>query len=683
MRFITRTLPWVVILVVIAFFIGLKQSSNHPISFLDFTSEEQVTKADTSPKESSVKESSAAQASSSASSKKSDTPSVNSTASTKAPKAADVVETPVELQDIVIILEEPATTDEKSTSEDQDQNQDQKQDQNSPKPSEGQPDLSTTSKESADKSKSSTSTPKPSTKPTSTEQPASDKTDLPEAKTTSLLNSAVLSKLNPPLLSQPITDQDTDSQNDSGTSWEWSEAVQEIQPESSDDAATTSSDASGASSTSSDASSIEDQEEMPNMYGPAKEKATSKSATTDKSTQENATDDSASATDTDASVECDEETVIIEESDDTTSEEQEGESAPKQEATPRKPLSPEMQKLRDSVRQTINTYSQPILNTRDNTVAGLLDVCEAFGCDAEVMYLDQNRKINAFVNLCYNYPCAGYHPMKVSNGRIEPRLGYGFQEKPGQMLAVMALARVPESYPIQFNEKLTGTVADLVRREKETCRVGQDLSFKLIGISRYTPSGETWKSESGQTWTVERLLSEVLKQPARLNSASGTNRLMAISYAVERRNLNGEPMNGTYKKAAKYVSDFQDYALSMINDDGTWHSRFFLSKGVDNSNLSRLRSTGHILRWLVFSLPEERLHDPRIVKAVAQVDRALGGNARYGLATSSPHTIDSRLTAVHALVLYNHRLFESYDDMNQAEEASAVATVPKENESVK
>ncbi|MGD9126631.1 MAG: hypothetical protein PVH19_04560, partial [Planctomycetia bacterium] len=465
--------------------------------------------------------------------------------------------------------------------------------------------------------------------------------DSPELNETTSTEGPILLGMNPPLLNQPIQNSSNQQPNNE---WKWSTAVKEVQSETAKNPR---------------------QNDMPTMYGPAESNNTA---------TEEETYNEKNNTNNDTAAE-----------EDGTVAETQGLSIPagtpsSQEFEQRKPLSPEMQKLRDGVRQTIYAYSKPILNTQDNTVAQLLDVCEAFGCDAEVLYTDKQRKINAFANLCYNYPCAGYRPLKVSRGQIVPKIGYGFQEKPGQMLAVMALARVPEDYPIQVNEEITGTVADLVEREKKTCRLGEDLSFKLIGIMRYTPSNQSWTSENGQTWIIDKLVYKVLKQPAKLDTVAGINRLMALSYAVQRRAELDEPINGAYAKAAKYITDFQDYALSMINDDGTWHPQFFKAKGAGRSNQSRLRSTGHILRWLVFSLPEERLRDPKIIRAIAQVHRSLGGNARYGLASSSPRAIDSRLTAVHALVIYNDRFFKLYDTV---EETTAPETAQLEAPSLR
>ena len=644
MRFITRTLPWIVILVVIAFFVGLK----HPFNSTDAPEGEKISK----------------QTSSTPASSTSQTTDVQSVTSVP---CEEQKQKPVPILEEKPAAEEP-TTGTEPCPETQTLPKTSTQPTDQPAPTDGDPiniKLYEGAVESETPNQPATSSgnqEQSTNSDVSGNQSAPETQDSPDPNSTTLsdpegtsLDEPIRLSMNPPVLSQPITNPNPQKTNNQ---WDWSGAVKEVKAEEAARHAT--GDAPGNAGPA-------DQGEMPNMYGPAKERPIqNNSAKEDPAETEEEIDIYIEEnTHNGASTEEEEATEAAQKTDEPTSNESPANTTPTEKPSPqepkqREPLSPEMQKLRDGVRQTINVFSQPILNTRDNTVAQLLDVCEAFGCNAEVMYTDNRQKINAFANLCYNYPCAGYHPLKVSGGHIVPKVGYGFQEKPGQMLAVMALGRVPETYPIQVSKEITGTVADLVEREKKTCRPGEDLSFKLIGIARYTPSGETWKSESDKTWTVERLVDEVLNQPAQIDTVAGINRLLALSYAVQQRTKEGKPLDGVYAKAAKYVTDFQKYALAMINNDGTWHPQFLKAKGI-GSGQGRLRSTGHILRWLVFSLPEEQLQDPRIIQAITQVQRSLAGNAHYGLASSTPRTIDSRLTGVHALVLYNNRFFKPYD----------------------
>ena len=136
-----------------------------------------------------------------------------------------------------------------------------------------------------------------------------------------------------------------------------------------------------------------------------------------------------------------------------------------------------------------------------------MNYCLAFGCGTEVS-LDgaDGQRINGITCLCWNYPCGGFDMLTRSQDHIAARIGYGYQEHPGEFLAMLALSRVPADYPVRVG-KDTRTVADLVEAEKLACRSGSDLSLTLIGLSYYVDEPE-WKNDLGETWSIERIIRE-------------------------------------------------------------------------------------------------------------------------------------------------------------------------------
>ncbi|MBN2022803.1 MAG: hypothetical protein JW809_08395 [Pirellulales bacterium] len=333
--------------------------------------------------------------------------------------------------------------------------------------------------------------------------------------------------------------------------------------------------------------------------------------------------------------------------------------------TPRPPLSPELTALRDALRQRVAAYAQQPFNTRDNTPANVMHVCLAFGCEGEVRRAGESGgPINSVTCLCWNYPCAGYKLLRTVDGRIAPEIGYGLQEHPGQFLAALALARVPREYPIRAGEKV-GAVDDLVAWEKLSCRGGADLSLKLIGLARYVPTDATWSNDLGEQWSIARMIQEELTRSGDTAPDGGTHRLLALSYAVDRRLKQGKPLDGPFARAKAYVEEFQKYVLELQNPDGTWHPGFFAYRGQGGTTVEQLRSTGHVLRWLAFSLPEDRLRDPAIVRSVARLVQLLGDRrgTNTNLPGASAREIAARLGAVHALAIYDQRVFRPYDRM--------------------
>jgi len=336
-----------------------------------------------------------------------------------------------------------------------------------------------------------------------------------------------------------------------------------------------------------------------------------------------------------------------------------------EEAEPAKPLrqlSPEMAALRDRVRRTIATYYRQTFNTRQNTSTDVMNLCLAFGCNSQVYRSDVRQKVNGITCLCWNYPCAGYTSLTVCGDHIAGKIGYGTQTHPSQLLAVLALSRVPADYPVRVGEDVR-TVADLVEGEKATCRSGSDMSLKLIGLAYYvTEPDATWKNDQGEEWSLERIVKEELDSEVDAASAAGTKRLMGLGYAVQRRILREQPIEGEYQRAKAFIDKYVDFALQLQNPDGSWGPNFLATRGTSRNQTAALRSTGHILGWLVVSLPEENLADPRIARAVNYVNRVLGSRTyQANLNGGGQHRMETIMHALHGLTEYDRRWFQPAD----------------------
>ncbi len=340
----------------------------------------------------------------------------------------------------------------------------------------------------------------------------------------------------------------------------------------------------------------------------------------------------------------------------------------------RTPPSKEMLALRDRVRRVLEAIGRKPFNTRDNTAGEMIYASLPLGCKSEVRVGGPSgEKVNGITCLCWNYPCAGFKLLKDGEDRILARVGYGLQESPSHLLALLAQSRVPADYPIRVGENM-GEVGDLVERAKLDCDAGRPMSFRLIGLSYYASPGDTWENRKGEQWSIEKMVEEELSQSAAKGTSIETHGLMALSHALARQYKINESVEGEFVRVEKYLSDFQNHALSLQNPDGSWHPGFFAYRGNDGTPAERLYSTGHILEWLAFSLPEERLQDPGLVKAVAYVT-ALTGNRRYNwnVASMSTRDIAGLMHALHGLAIYNERVFKSWDP--EPEEAEQVARV--------
>ena len=66
-----------------------------------------------------------------------------------------------------------------------------------------------------------------------------------------------------------------------------------------------------------------------------------------------------------------------------------------------------------------------------------------------------------------------------------------------------------------------------------------ELTFKLIALAHYLDSDATWTSETGDEWSISRLIEEEIQSPIIGAACGGTHRLMGLSYAVRERVKHG------------------------------------------------------------------------------------------------------------------------------------------------
>ncbi|HTN77703.1 MAG TPA: hypothetical protein VL096_20740 [Pirellulaceae bacterium] len=320
-------------------------------------------------------------------------------------------------------------------------------------------------------------------------------------------------------------------------------------------------------------------------------------------------------------------------------------------------LSPELKALNERIERTLAWYYDHPENVADRSVWGVMHALIAYGVDTQV--IAGNKKVNAIGWVCYNGPCNGQRLFYVQNGQLIPRQGPGVQGHHGQFLAMLAQSRVKADFPIRVDGK-DFTVADLIEFEKRTCYSKTELTFKLIALAHYLKSDETWKNDRGETWSLPKLISEELAQPIVGAACGGSHRLTGFSYAVKKRTARGEPFTGEWLRAQKFEDSYHDYTMKLQNPDHSFSTQWFAGRGDHGGDERKLETTGHITEWLVASLPKDQLTDKRVVAAVDFLNDLMWRNRTNDL------KIGPKGHALHALVMYQERLFDAQPGMRNA-----------------
>jgi len=158
---------------------------------------------------------------------------------------------------------------------------------------------------------------------------------------------------------------------------------------------------------------------------------------------------------------------------------------------------------------------------------------------------------------------------------------------------------------------------------------------------------------------------EELQQPIRNAACGGTHRLMGFSYAVNKRIQRGKSITGEFRRAQIFLADYHRYTFTLQNADGSFSTEWFNRRGSNPDVDRRLKTSGHVLEWLSFSLSDEELRNPRMVKAVNYLSGILLADE------SRTWEVGPLCHSLHALRIYQRRVFKS------AEGVPALAEQPQ------
>lgn len=326
------------------------------------------------------------------------------------------------------------------------------------------------------------------------------------------------------------------------------------------------------------------------------------------------------------------------------------------EIAPPPPLTRQLLALRSRVRGVLKGYYRKMLNSADNDPWEVMHAMLAYGVNSRVRQGGPNgNPITSVGWMCFNKPCKGQAMLFVNpEGELRAKYGVGLQGHLGQLLAMLAQCRVSADYPIQVG-KDKFTIRDLIEAEKKTCYPKSELTFKLLALQYYIDLNDKWMNDQGLDWDFPRLLSEEMAQPVRTAACGGTHRLSALSLTVKTRIRRGEPVDGEYAEAADFVKKYQQYAFRLQNRDGSLSTQWFKGAGDEDDDDRRIKTTGHILEWLCYSLSDEELRDQRTIRAVSYLANLMYSNYDH------EWEIGPRSHALHALLLYDERVFQPFD----------------------
>ncbi|MCC6492109.1 MAG: ADP-ribosylation factor-directed GTPase activating protein isoform b [Pirellulales bacterium] len=239
------------------------------------------------------------------------------------------------------------------------------------------------------------------------------------------------------------------------------------------------------------------------------------------------------------------------------------------------------------------------------------------------------------------------------------KLGQGHDD---QWLAILSQWNVPVTRPIRVAGK-DYTVHDLVKRTMYDCFEGKESSWTIIALSKHLrPIDQRWIATDKQQWSLERLVSmeagppydEQAGQELILSGAcGGTHRLIGLAIALNnyRHQRPDAELAGGWLAASKRIEWAIQRAQETQLPSGAFSIAFFFRPANSNNIDEHLAATGHILEFLAFALPKERLQEPWIERAVVYLCDLLERTRHIDLECGGLYH------ALHGLVLYRDKAF--------------------------
>ncbi len=255
-------------------------------------------------------------------------------------------------------------------------------------------------------------------------------------------------------------------------------------------------------------------------------------------------------------------------------------------------------------------------------------------------------------------------------GRGHPfSVPYAFEGHINQFPALLSTAALPLDHEIKV-EQGTITIADIVRNAQMTVNSNEEITWTLWFLTQYVSQDANWVNQQGQRWSMADLVRLQVQDPVYNAPCGGTHGLFALAFARNSYMKSHGRLNGVWLQAEYKLRQHIELARQLQNPDGSFSTQWFRGRGFSYDYQERLKSSGHMLEWLMMALPRQRLNEPWVRRAVQCVAGDLIRSA------NQPVECGPMYHAVHAVRLYHERVAPTPPTETQPEPQIARPTAP-------
>ena len=242
---------------------------------------------------------------------------------------------------------------------------------------------------------------------------------------------------------------------------------------------------------------------------------------------------------------------------------------------------------------------------------------------------------------------------------------YAFEGHPNQFQAILTMSELPLTHtfkardatvvpsdkaPVPQVADTTVTIADMIQSAKMEANTREEMTWTLWFLGFYLPPNEQWINKEGEPWSMERLVKMQVDASPYNAACGGTHQLFALARARNAYLQTGRPLQGVWLEADQKVKHFVEVARHYQTKDGSFSTDHFKGPKPETDFAKRLPSFGHTLEFLMVALPQNRLKEEWVQRAVYRLSRdIIDHRAQPAECGALYHSID-------ALVIYLQRV---------------------------
>jgi hypothetical protein len=221
-----------------------------------------------------------------------------------------------------------------------------------------------------------------------------------------------------------------------------------------------------------------------------------------------------------------------------------------------------------------------------------------------------------------------------------------------QFVAEMAQCGLPADKPFKIHGK-PYRFMDFVRHSQMRARVNadQELSWTIVVVGQYLGTDISWTNSYGEKLNFEDLVRYEVAANVEQAACGGTHRLFGLNWAYNLHLRKGGKTEGVWKDLVDEQVKYQRLARQYQNPDGSFSTDFFRGPGNMQDMQLRMNTTGHILEWLAYSLPEPELRREWMERAVNRLALMFLEIQNQSMESGTMYH------AAHGLRIYHERVF--------------------------